>query len=486
MEHRVYLGLGQHRGAPRIWLQGQCLRDAGALPGVRFRLIPDPANRTLVIEITDDGDRRVSSKGPDYPVVDINFSGLTDILGRVERLKVVFKPGKIVVTVHPDELATEERLNRLQQELASGVPLTVGSVFHGGGVMEAALHEGFKRAGIETEMGFAIELNGRFLEASLRNNPVWRSGKGVAICGSADDVELGELPKVSILQAGIPCDGASLSGRARRRLTSAEGHPDVGHLFVTFLNIVKATQPAVIVMENVAPYQNTASWAAISAVLKILGYDLHETILDGNEMGALEGRKRLCAVAVTHGQGFSWDGLCPVRVKEATLGEILDPAAGAWSEMAGLKAKQARDQVKYADEGWGTGFKMQIVDAASSSVPTVCKDYYKVRSTEPKVQHPSDPNLLRQLTPAEHAAVKGIPFSLVAGEVLTVQHQILGQSVIYPAFVAVGQHVGLCLRGVRQNVHRFIEKVETAVEEIAQVAMVAASRKPVAQQLALF
>jgi len=53
---------------------------------------------------------------------------------------------------------------------------------------------------------------------------------------------------------------------------------------------------------------------------------------------------------------------------------------------------------------------------------------------------------MRQLTPVEHARVKGIPESLIAGVPATVAHEILGQSVIFPAFEAVGLAVGQCLQ----------------------------------------
>jgi hypothetical protein len=65
-----------------------------------------------------------------------------------------------------------------------------------------------------------------------------------------------------------------------------------------------------------------------------------------------------------------------------------------------------------------------------------------VRSTDPKLQHPTDPKLLRQFTPGEHARIKGVPERLVDGVSATVAHQILGQGVVYPPFVGVGQHLG--------------------------------------------
>jgi DNA (cytosine-5)-methyltransferase 1 len=104
--------------------------------------------------------------------------------------------------------------------------------------------------------------------------------------------------------------------------------------------------------------------------------------------------------------------------------------------MEGLKAKEVRDKLQ------GKNFAMQVVAADSTKVGTITKGYSKVRSTDPKLEHPTDPNLLRQFTAGEHARIKGVPEHLVDGVSATVAHQILGQGVVYPPFVGVGQHLG--------------------------------------------
>jgi len=42
----------------------------------------------------------------------------------------------------------------------------------------------------------------------------------------------------------------------------------------------------------------------------------------------------------------------------------------------------------------------------------------------------------------EHARLKGIPARIVEGLSTTVAHEVLGQSVVYPAFRAVGRALG--------------------------------------------
>lgn len=94
----------------------------------------------------------------------------------------------------------------------------------------------------------------------------------------------------------------------------------------------------------------------------------------------------------------------------------------------------------------GKGFAMQIVTAFDTKCPTITKGYAKVRSTDPKLQHPSNPDLLRQFTAAEHARIKGIPERLVSGLSATLAHELLGQSICYEPFRAVGRLIGAALK----------------------------------------
>jgi Site-specific DNA methylase len=191
--------------------------------------------------------------------------------------------------------------------------------------------------------------------------------------------------------------------------------------------------------------------------LRDFGYDLHEEVLQAADWNALEHRERMCMVAVTKGLSFDFSSLARPERCERRIGDILDPVsedALCWSRMEGLKAKQERDKAE------GKGFAMQIVTPFDTKCPTITKGYAKVRSTDPKLQHPSDPDLLRQFTPAEHARIKGIPERLVSGLSLTLAHELLGQSVCYEPFRAVGRLVGQALMA-RGNVISYSKGTST-------------------------
>lgn len=110
------------------------------------------------------------------------------------------------------------------------------------------------------------------------------------------------------------------------------------------------------------------------------------------------------------------------------------------------------------DKEAGKSFAMQIVNEASTKCPTITKGYSKVRSTDPKLQHPSNPDLLRQFTPIEHARLKGIPQQLVTGLGITLAHELLGQSICYEPFRAVGRCIGKHIQSAQGTLLNCIAK----------------------------
>src|SRR5690606_23330913 len=156
----------------------------------------------------------------------------------------------------------------------------LGSLCHGGGIMDHALHRGLEAAGLKTELVFAIEKEPKYLEASLRNNPVWSKGS-TSIEAGIEEVALTDIPKLDLLFAGLPCSGASQAGKAKNGNKFAEEHDAYGALFISYLSIVQRANPAALVLENVPGYQKELSMALIRRVLDTWGYAVHETVLDG-------------------------------------------------------------------------------------------------------------------------------------------------------------------------------------------------------------
>lgn len=469
--------IGQNRGIPRVWLEGTQTERAGFKPGQKYDVIVQ--GHTIVLQANPDGSRVVSSKKmgeKQNPVIDLNSRELLAIFDGMSAVRVAVKKGEIYLLPLATEIKKRERFNRLREKLESGEPLTVGSLSHGGGVLSHAIHTGLQNAGIPSKMGFANEIRGELLEQAAAHNDAWTEDTKVFAAPmqelAFDDRGVAQLPKVEVLEMGLPCSGASKAGMAKRGLVHPEAHPEVGHLVVSALVILSKTNAAVVVLENVPNYANSASADILRNQLRDMGYVTHERILNGKQWGTLENRDRWCMVAVTEGIEFDFEQLQPPAARARRLGDALDHIADddpRWSRMEGLKAKEVRDLAE------GKGFRMQVFDADSEHIGTLTKGYAKVRSTDPKIAHPSNPDLLRQLTPAEHARIKEVPEHLVEGLSETVAHELLGQSVVYPPFRDVGQHVGNALNRVvgREEVplaDRAVVAAPAVPDEVAELA----------------
>lgn len=447
--------IGENRCVPRIWMEGESLRRAGLKIDTRYRVQTTAENRIELHEAPADfkGETfKVSSRnrhGIQRPLMEVRSRLLRAVFEQSEKVRVAIRNGVIVISALQLEINIIERSQRVLKKVREGAALAVCSLFHAGGVMDKALHHGFALGGLSSFVKVAVELSSVYLSASLRNNPELWQRESVAIHTDIRDMNWrNNTPACDVLVAGIPCNAASKAGISKNELEFAEEHDDAGSLFFDFLEGVKASNPAIVVAENVPEYRNTAGMAVIRSVLGSLGYQVFETVLDGNDFGALERRRRMVMVAVCKrlSQAFDFTTLTPVKAKESCLNDILDSVpldSERWKSYDNLATKAVKDKAE------GKGFARQLLTGAEGFCGTIGKGYFKGRSTEPFIQHPTDSSLSRLLTAQEHARVKGIPECVFAGEAETVSHEIMGQAVIYPLFVSVGAGIAKLLRAAQ-------------------------------------
>lgn len=440
--HVAYHRLGDYYGHKRIYIENLAVLNSGFAPGVRYSIRVDEERREMRITLDPTGPRTVTKREKGtriLPVIDIKSLTFDRIAHEAERARVEFRQHEIVVRIHRDHVAEGHRRARVESRLANGDPLRIVSLCSGAGILDAALVDGLSRGKVQADVALAVELEERVLEAALMNNAAYRSAN--AVFGRIEDVE--QWPLADILVAGLPCVGASQAGRAARHGAAPEEHPQAGALYLHFLLAVQNVNPAAIVLENVPSYRNSESMAAIRAFLELKGYELHERVMVGTEMGDLERRSRFAMVAVTRGLTFSMDDVVAVRTKPANLGAIMEPIpldAPCWQHKAHIAAKLERDREK------GNNFRPQPVNAASEECPTISAGYTHWRTCDPRVPHPSGDGRERLLTPKEHAAIKGVPLHLLRSLSDSQMHHTLGNAVTYHAWVAVGLALGKALR----------------------------------------
>jgi DNA (cytosine-5)-methyltransferase 1 len=442
-------GIKEHRGNPRLWMEGHAPRRAGFLPGLKFVVMP--YRNGVLLKIDETGDRTVSKKetasGALSPIIDINSSVDLEPLKGLESVRVVFGEGQVLVTPIASEVRRQRRLARLKERLTSGEPLQTAGIAAGGGVLSHAVHTGLADAGIASSLAAHNEIREDLTDhASVHNDAFSERTQmlNMPLQELAFDEEvLRRVGEVDIVELGLPCSGASVAGRAKRSLAMPEEHPDVGHLVVGALALLAKLNPSVCIFENVVPYKNSCSAVLIRQQLRDMGYICHEREVFGPDFGELEARTRWTLVAVTKGIDFDVMAMEMPQFAPRTLGEVLEPpeaVAERWSQMPGLKAKEIRDKEA------GKGFMMQIFDGSESQIKTLTKGITKNRSTDPKIKHPTQEGLLRIPTAAEHARCKGVPETLIKGLAQTTAHELLGQGIVYGPFRHLAKHVGKALK----------------------------------------
>lgn len=459
----------RNRGMPRIWLQGKRYEKIGFAPGPRY--LSREAAGCLILELSADGSRVVCSKRDGErvdTVIDLNSGKTVGQFEGMDQVRVVPEDGRVIISPLASEERARERMQRLAQKIEQGDPILTGSVAHGGGILSHAIHQGLAAAGIRTKLAFANEVREELLEHASEANEVW-SDTTVMLSGpmqelAFDDDVLSRLPSVEVMEMGIPCTAASLAGRAKKRLKQPEDDPEIAHLIVAAINLIARMNPAIVIFENVVPYRGTASAGIFRSQLRDLGYEVHEAVLNAGDFNALEERRRLVMVAVTRGMHFDFARMRLPEKETRTVGQILEPIADddpSWSSMPGLVSKALRNKT----EG-NNRFKMQVIDATATRVPTFTKGMFRNRSTDVKFRHPQVPELMRGPTPLEHARVKDVDPALIRGLCKKTAHEVLGQGICWrPFFELARQLLSETLRKGRSQA----EAVAPVLRELVQI-----------------
>jgi DNA (cytosine-5)-methyltransferase 1 len=463
MATMIQTKVGVHKGKPRIYLEGYMLEREGFTRGVNYSR--SVTNEKLKLTVIEGGQYKVSKKskqGREYPVIDIRTEALNE-LSVGGRVRVLITNKTILVLRHFNDERIAERMKLLIENMEKN-DLKIGSFFHGGGVASKAFHEGLETAGIQSKTALAVEVEPAFINSSLENNPELWDENSIVINAGIESVRFHKpgIPQLNILESGIVCSGASKAGISKRGLSMPEEHPIAGAIYHYMLQGIDATNPAIFIAECVPGYRNTASAVTIRSVLGQLGYSIQEKLVKGSDFGAFEDRERWLLVATTVGleELINLDDIDLYQEQApASFSEIKDEIVdeSAWQDFQYLKDKEVRDIEA------GKGFRMQKINDDSPKCGTITRGYRKVRSSDPLVER--EDGKLRLFSEPEHARAKCIPKGVVNGLSSTVAHQILGQSVIYNWFTALGRVIGKGISNIEglKNVAKHHQPFEFAV-----------------------
>jgi DNA (cytosine-5)-methyltransferase 1 len=191
---------------------------------------------------------------------------------------------------------------------------------------------GFEMSGMETSI--ALDIHPPSLETLRLNHPRTRTVLGDI--RRVDEHEFASLcesdSSATVLTAGVPCQGFSLSNRKRH----AEDKRN--YLFQEFIRIAELIRPEAVVLENVSGLTSTKNGdfkRDITAAIEELGFDVHFAQLNAAEYGVPQIRKRVFFVGVPKGANWKFpapefgNGLSPFRtVRDAILGDLPELEAG--------------------------------------------------------------------------------------------------------------------------------------------------------------
>ena len=409
--------IGRNKDAPRVWLEGLYLLRAGFLPAHRIQV--HFSQQRVEITLAPEGTRVVSSKtrhNQSIPVLDLNTSALADSFGPITTLQVQINNGTIVLTPTQTERLRATRCRNGKE----------GSLFAGGGLLtEAARLAGYQPA-------FAVEINEQYAKVFEENHHEARMFNL-----SIEDVPVEMLPAVELLSIGLPCEPFSMARRVEKgtgkkcnKTLPPEAHP-LGDLTVWAALVIRALNPATVVIEEAPGYLNSGAGFMMRLFLERAGYTLEARVIDPREYGEITARVRTVIVAHS-GSDFRWPEPAP---NTRTFAEIRDDESLLEDRYFTSETKPWLTNHWANQTAKGNGFTSTQLDNQSTSVPCVSKRYFSQQGTGAVVKHLQRPECWRWMTLAEVRRLHGVPDSYYLGEESkTRAGEILGQGVIVSFF----------------------------------------------------
>jgi len=414
------VNIGDHRGSPRLYLEGKWIGKVGFEPGENIRV--DFLSNKITIIPDDFGNRTVSSKKKNtIPIIDINCQELNDIFNGAKTVQVVAGSNEITITPAYTAVLMSNRI----------LAPTEASMFSGGGLLSLAA----KRAGFEPQV--AIEINKAYAEIFEHNHP-----SAHMYNMSVSEVPYGELERfkpIGLFTAGIPCEPFTnvrrldRGGQVKRDKSLVPEAHELGDMTFWALRNIEALNPHTVILEEVPAFLKSGAGQILLHVLKRLYKFVDYKTMNSLDYGSFTGRKR--AVIVAQDIPINWPAEASL---DRNLEEILDPEPHEWFD---------KDTKKWLFEHWdrqtvkGNGFVSQQYDENSTHFGTITKRYFSQQGGNPVLRHPEKEGVFRWLTLNEVKKLHGIPENYYLGSSKTGAGEVIGQGVVVDMFQKVIESV---------------------------------------------
>ncbi|MBM4053886.1 MAG: DNA cytosine methyltransferase [Planctomycetes bacterium] len=150
---------------------------------------------------------------------------------------------------------------------------------------------------------------------------------------------------IDIIVGGPPCQAYSLVGRARD-INGMRDDPR-NHLYVHYVRFLKKYRPKIFIFENVTGLLSAEKgryFENIKSDFRHLGYIVEPVILNANEFGVLQNRKRVIIIGWKKDLNLSTDKLKDQQVREYEVGKI-------FNDLPKLSAGKGKDKYYEYAEG---------------------------------------------------------------------------------------------------------------------------------------
>ncbi|UUA75164.1 DNA cytosine methyltransferase [Cellvibrio sp. QJXJ] len=464
----IYRKVADYRGAARIWISGAKMGAAGFTFGQPYTVERDFKNEVIKIKLDPTGDRTVSGKKNKnndsiIPIIDLNGKKTKLFAKSATRVRIDIHHGELSISIHHLDRKKVDREEAFINHAAEG-RLTKGSLCCGIGVAAVALADGLQDVGIKSSLDWLVDREAKYLQVAIDNNYAVTKATKV-IEGSLEEIEEDLLPQTDLVQFSLPCTSHSKAGKAKNKIKIAEEHNKDATAVFGLVKILQKTNAAIYVSENVVEAMKSATYTLLKSMLSYLGYNIYEMLLDEEQAGSFEARKRYWFIAVSAGlPAIDVSKIESFDKVYGTLGELVEPnevTNSLWRKHDYLDAKQEHDIAE------GKGFRRALYTNAATKINVIGRSYMKRRSSEPFIVN--EQGLERLLTPIEHCRVKGIPECLIKNVFDTTAHEGLGQSILFNHARGIGRLLGNQLFVSTENVVSIFSAKKERIQKIKPI-----------------
>jgi len=120
-------------------------------------------------------------------------------------------------------------------------------------------------------------------------------------CGDIREVKTFTIYQADFVIGGPPCQGFSPLGKMSAKKTRIQKHKELNSLWLEFLRAVKEIKPLGFLVENVPEFLRTQACSEFRSRVADLGYDTAAGVLNAEEFGVPQKRRRGFIIGILHG-----------------------------------------------------------------------------------------------------------------------------------------------------------------------------------------